>query len=324
MNKVSPCKRAHSNILLLAAVFAFCSSVHASTYEPTGINLGGTSFMDGFGRNDPGFTLIELYQYKDINKISDYGGDQKVIFNDPKVESQALTSLLSYTSPYRLLGGNLGFEALLPLVHVKATEKDDSMVPFDSDSGTRFGDVTFGPYLQMDPVIRDGRPVFVQRFALTAIAPTGSYNDKRAATVGSGFWSFNPYWAMTYMPTPKVEMSTRLHYLYNGTNNSPNAPAPGIESFKAGEAVWANFTTSYEIWEHVRVGVNGYYFKQISDDKENGHHVSDSRTTSFAIGPGATWQVDSKNILFVNAYNPVTAKNTISGFSLGLRWIHVF
>lgn len=324
MNSVSSTKRALACVMVVGSGLAVGSCAYASTYEPTGINLGGTSFMDGFGRNDPGYTLIELYQYKDINKISDHGGNQKVIFNDPKADTQILTSLLSYTSPYRLFGGALGFEALVPLVHLKASEKDDSMVPFDSDTGTRFGDLTFGPYLQMDPVIRDGRPVFTQRFALTAIAPTGAYNDKRAATVGSGFWSFNPYWAMTYLPTPKIEMSTRLHYLYNATNNKPNAPAPGIEDFKAGDAVWANFTTSYEFWDNVRVGINGYYFKQLSEDKENGHRLSDTLTTSFSIGPGATWKVDQKNILFVNAYTPVTAKNTISGFSLGLRWIHVF
>lgn len=310
---------------VIAVAFAFHTLLsHASSYEPVGINLGGTSFMDGFGRFNPGFTMIELLQYKAIDKISDHAGDQKPIFNDPKVDSTVLISHLAYTTPYTVLGGHVGVEALLPIVHNRAREKSDSLVDFKGDPGANFGDITWGAFLQMDPVFSDGRPVFVQRFALNVIAPTGAYDNAKAVNASSGFWSVNPYWAMTYLPTPKVELSTRINYLYNFTNDDPNAAPPGVLDFKAGDALWANFTASYEVWPSVRLGVNGYYFQQLSEDKENGHRANDSRTTDFSMGPGGAWQIDRNNVVLSNVYVPVTEKNTVSGFHMNFRWIHMF
>lgn len=310
-----------ASVTLLAA---FALAAQASSYEPVGINLGGTSFMDGFGRFDPGFTMIELLQYKAIDKISDHAGDQKPIFNDPRVDSTVLISHLAYTTPYKLFDGHIGVEALVPLVYNKAREDAGSMVEFKDDPGVNFGDITWGAFLQMDPVMQDGRPVFVQRFALNVLSPTGSYDNAKAVNASSGFTSIDPYWAMTYLPTPKVELSTRINYLYNFTNNDPNAVPPGVDDFKAGDALWANFTASYEFWPSVRLGLNGYYFQQLSEDKENGHRATDSRTTDFSMGPGGAWQIDRNNVLLSNVYLPVTEKNTISGFHMNLRFIHMF
>lgn len=310
---------------VVAAAFVLNVVVaHASSYEPAGINLGGTSFMDGFGRFNPGFTMIELLQYKAVDKISDHAGDQKPIFNDPKVDSTVLISHLAYTTPYTVLGGHVGVEALVPIVHNRAREKSDSLVEFKSDPGANFGDITWGAFLQMDPVMSDGRPVFVQRFALNVIAPTGAYDNAKAVNASSGFWSVNPYWAMTYLPTPKVELSTRINYLYNFTNDDPNAVPPNVLDFKAGDAVWANFTASYEVWPSVRLGLNGYYFQQLAEDKENGHRLKDSRTTDLSMGPGGAWQTDRNNVVLSNVYIPVTEKNTTSGFHVNFRWIHMF
>ena len=321
MNALSKCTvlLAHSLVIALLPV-----TVNASAYEPVGINLGGSSFMDGFGRFDPGFTLIELFQYKNIDKLSTNSGRQNSMFDDPKVSSRVSTTLIGYTTPYRLLGGSVGVEALLPIVHNDASVGDASLVPFEDQGGTRFGDLTWGAFLQMDPVMDNGRPEFVQRFAINIISPTGAYNDTKAVNASSGFWSFNPYWAMTYLPTPEVELSTRINYLYNFKNNDPNAVPPGVDNFQAGDAMWANFTASYAFWPSVRLGLNGYYFKQLQNDKENGQRKSDSRTTDFSMGPGGAWEVDRNNILFSNIYIPVTEKNTVSGFHMNLRWVHMF
>jgi hypothetical protein len=99
------------------------------------------------------------------------------------------------------------------------------------------------------------------------ISPTGQYNHADDINPSSGFWSLNPFWAVTFLPTPNTEFSTRLQYLHNFQNKDP---AGGSAPFRAGGAVWANFAASHKVLPTLNVGLNGYYFQQIQNDTVNG------------------------------------------------------
>ena len=129
---------------------------------------------------------------------------------------------------------------------------------------------------------------------------------------------------MTILPTPATEISLRWHYLYNYKNDNPTGVAPYVNNVQAGDAAWVNFAASYEVVHGIRVGINGYYFRQLSDDKENGEEVANSRTTDLAMGPGVFWQADRHNIFMANTYFPVVERNTASGFHANIRWIYDF
>ena len=149
----------------------------------------------------------------------------------------------------------------------------------------------------------------------------GQYNHADDINPGSGFWSLNPFWALTFLPTPNTEFSTRLQYLHNFKNSDP---AGGAAPFRAGDAVWANFAASYKVLPPLDVGLNGYWFQQIEADTANGQATPQLETTNFSLGPGVMYQPDASNSFFVNAYLPVIARNTTQGFHLVFRWIHVF
>ncbi len=294
---------------------------HASSDEPAGINLGGTSFMDGFGRTDPGFVYQQYLQVEHYNAVNDQNGQQVPMFRGTDINSVISLNQLIYVSPYHLLGGALGVDALLPVVDLNASFAPTSPAKLTADRGLAFGDLTWGAFLQMPPVMADGRPVFAQRFEFDVISPTGQYNHADDINPSSGFWSLNPFWAMTILPTPNTEFSTRLHYLHNFQNNDP---AGGAAPFRAGDAVWANFAASYKVLPTLNVGLNGYYFQQIQDDTVNGQTSPKSETTNFSVGPGVMYQPDASNSFFVNAYLPVIERNTTHGFHLVFRWTHVF
>lgn len=309
---------------------ASMSSAQASTLQPNGINLGGSSFMDGFGKQDAGLAYIGLLQYRDSDRIYDARGNDNPAFVRPRLRSTVLLNQLAYTSEQRLFGGRLGATALLPVVRLAASSAPGSYVSLDSADSARMGDLTLGMFLQMDPVIEQGRPVFSQRFEIDVIAPSGDYDARHSANIGANSWAFNPYWAMTFLPSPRLEFSTRLHYLYNGRNDDP-ALGPAIREVKAGQAVWANFTASYQVLPQLRVGLNGYWFRQITDDKLNGQRdpvgaiaARGVRSTDLSLGPGALWTVDRNNLVFVNVYQPVRLRNASGGFHMNLRWIHDF
>jgi hypothetical protein len=220
-----------------------------------------------------------------------------------------------------LLGGVLGVDALLPVVDLNAAFSPASPAKLTSDRGLAFGDLTWGAFLQMPPVMRNGRPVFAQRFEFDVISPIGQYNRADSINPSSGFWSLNPFWAMTFLPTPNIELSTRLHYLHNFANGDP---AGGAAPFRAGDAVWANFAVSYKVLPTLNVGLNGYSFQQIQNDVVDGQTSPKSETTNVSLGPGVMYQPDAQDTFFVNAYLPVIERNTTQGFHLVFRWTHVF
>jgi hypothetical protein len=97
-----------------------------------------------------------------------------------------------------------------------------------------------------------------------------------------------------------------------------------VDEIKAGDAVHANFASSYELMpKKLRVGVNGYYLKQLSDSEVDGVEVP-GKEQVFAIGPGAMWSFSQHTHLFFNAYFETSVENRPEGESFILRLVHHF
>jgi hypothetical protein len=213
-----------------------------------------------------------------------------------------------YISPYHVLGGSLGLDTFLPIVDLNAGFAATSPEKLTAYRGLALGDVTWGPFLQMPPVTTSGGMVFAERFEFDVISPTGQSNHADNINPSSGFWSLNPFWAITW-----------LNYLHNFQNSDPSG---GAAPFRAGDAVWANFAASYKVLPTLNLGLNGHYFQQIQNDTVNGQVSQKSETTNFSLGPGLMYQPDQRDTFFVNTYLPVIEGNTTSGFHLVFRWIH--
>lgn len=303
---------------MLAASTSFAQSAAVSgqvpsVTEPQGINLGITSFFDGFS-GPPGFSYLGVARYTSATSIRDNNGDSVAAFRSPRADTFSIANHLSYTSPLHFLGATLGFNAILPIIWLRG--KTDQPGATLVGNGTALGDLTFGPQLQFAPVIGDGgRPVFVQRFELDVIAPTGQYKHNADLNQSSGFFSINPYWAASIFPAPKVEVSWRLHYLYNLKNHDPASSYPiafqgmPVDTTQAGQAAWVNFAASYEITPSIHLGVNGYYFRQFTDDRVNGTSLAGSREQVLGIGPGLFWQLTKTRALWINTYTETAVRN---------------
>jgi hypothetical protein len=299
----------------------------ASSDEPA-VNLGLTSFNDGFGGLTPGWAFMQYDFFIGNNAITGDNGKKigEPVFNSQHVNVYVSLQQLIYVSPLHLFGGTLGATALLPITELNATSNSPAFVHLRSN-GLGLGDATLGVFLQEPPIIMGGRPVFDYRFEVDGIVPTGSYNDHKDANQGGNFYSLNPYFTFTVLPIPGLEISGRENYLLNGKNNdpgvSPDGPAPG-SSFTAGQAWWTNFDASYTILPGLDVGFNGYYFKQFTDDVTDGVTTKGTETTLLSAGPGATYAYNKTNIFWFNVYLPVEAKNSTSGERINFRWIHIF
>lgn len=284
------------------------------------VNLGFTSFLDGAPPAGPGFYFQEYVQYYHASEFRGADGASSLALDD--LDAWVSLNQFIYQSDRPvLLGGKWGIDVILPLVSL---DSDPGNAGFLTDNGAGVGDLLIGPYLQWDPIMGKDGPVFMHRIELQNILPTGKYSDEDPINPGSNHYSFNPYWAATWFVTPRWEASWRLHYLWNAKNNDP-WEGFGVDDAQAGQAIHLNFATSFELMpKKLRLGVNGYYLKQITDMKLNGHRISDSREQVLGIGPGLVWHLSQDDHLFFNAYFETEAENRTEGTRAVLRWTHHF
>ncbi len=311
------------------AVFSLClfsaGLPSARAYDLPSVNLGFTSFLDGGPPSGPGLYFSQYLQYIRGDRLTNRNGDDLLpSFADEELNVfVSLSQLIYQSNQCLLLGGKWGLDLIVPIVGTDLSYGRSG--PFPQDNGAGLGDVLVGPFLQWDPIMGSGGPLFMHRIELQMIFPTGKYSSDREVNPGSNFFSFNPYWAATLFLTPRWELSTRIHYLWNAENGDPNRAFLGADDSRAGQAIHLNFASSYEIIEKkLRAGLNGYYLKQITDTEVDGNDLSGSREQVLGIGPGLVFHFSKDTHFFVNAYFETLAENRPEGQRFNFRLVHHF
>jgi hypothetical protein len=92
----------------------------------------------------------------------------------------------------------------------------------------------------------------------------------------------------------------------------------------AGQVSWINFVSSYEVFDGIRPGINGYWLQQLTDDRTNGFSVPPTRVEELYLGPGLSWQINERSVLNFNIYIPVSVKNTLAGPQFNIQHILQF
>jgi len=313
--------------LRILLVLAFLSvglilSPSAYAYDQPSVNLGFTSFLDGGPPAGPGFYFTQYFQYYSADQLNDQNGDALPLA-DPDVEVWVSLSQFIYQSDQPiLLDGKWGIDVIIPLVHLSA-EYGSTGGPADNGGG--LGDILVGPYIQWDPIMGANGPIFMHRIELQMLLPTGKYDNDRELNPGSGFFSFNPYWAGTLFITPGLTTSLRVHYLWNAKNDDPNRAFAGADDSQAGQAIHANFAVAYELIPNkLRAGLNGYYLNQISDTQVDGADRPNRKEKVLGIGPGLVYHHSQNQHLFLNLFTETISENRTEGTRVTMRYVHHF
>jgi hypothetical protein len=183
----------------------------AVNQEPAGINLGATSFYDGFGRNEEGFTYLVYAQYAWSRQINGDDGNALTVcnapqgcggssgiaaipvFKNPKLDVYVLVNQLAYTLPNKLFNdsAHLGINFILPFI-VFDTNFDHTLTAADvgktlatevRDNGAGFGDLSFGPFMQFRP-LRARAPCFLTASSSISSCRRASTIRRRTSTRG--------------------------------------------------------------------------------------------------------------------------------------------
>lgn len=154
------------------------------------------------------------------------------------------------------LGSRWGGVVSVPLV-LDATVSGDLVAPIaSSPEGSRsgLGDISVTGLLNWslgEHHISFGGNVYV---------PTGSYEEGRVINLGRNYWSFDPTISWTWLqPAKGHEVSAVAGFMVNTEN-----PATDYDS---GDAFHLDFTIAQHVTKRLAVGVEGYWYRQVTDDR---------------------------------------------------------
>ncbi|MGA8753570.1 SphA family protein [Candidatus Deferrimicrobium sp.] len=307
--------------VLLLAAFAFgLAGTPSFAFNQPPLNLGLTDILDA--PPGPGTYFTEYIQAYQSDKFKDKDGND--IPGNPEVANVLSMNQLVHVYPYKILGGHIGADVLLPVVAISVSGTFGPPIAGTPPAGpvnavtsnpAVLGDLIVGPFLQWFDTKLLGRP-FLQRFELDVVLPTGQYDEKYIINPGSNLWTIEPHYAFTWFLTPQLSTSWRLMYDYSTENDDTKV--------KPGQVFHLNYSVEYELFKNFRGAVTGYYLKQITDDEDNGQNISNSKEQVFAIGPAVFWAASPNFFLGLKTQWESSAENRPEGNRTTFRMTYKF
>ncbi|ADD68349.1 conserved hypothetical protein [Denitrovibrio acetiphilus DSM 12809] len=286
-------------VTLSIAALTFSFTANASEGGGSSYPNGAESIMAG-AIPPPGFYFINYTNYYTADKMIDNDGDEQHVNLDLKVKANVFRFI--YITDKQFLGGFIGFHTLIPLMDMDL----DIMGMDDDDSG--LGDITIGTNLSWHTKNWN----FAAGLDITA--PTGQYDKDELVNVGRNYYSIEPVLGFTYLSDGGYEASVKAMYDFNTENNDTD--------YQTGQEFHFDYHTGYHIGNWV-AGISGYYYKQVTDDEQNGHTVDNYKGQVLAIGPALKYQY--KNMSFIAKYQKETmVRNRTEGEKYWVKFIYAF
>ena len=289
-------------LLFLALSLCLTSTSHATENGGSAYNNG----VEGFGAGmfpPPGTYLLNYINYYTAGSFKDKDGNSAI----PKFSLDAVAEVirLVHVTDYKLLGGNIGMQAILPIVHLEVE------VPFRSQSNNGLGDLVISPL-----ILSWHSKNLHYVVGLDVDMPTGAYKKEDLANIGRNYWTFVPIVAATYMTDFGFEVSGKFMYDINTKNDAT--------SYQSGQEFHFDYTIAQKM-NAVTTGLGGYFYKQVTNDEQYGIKVGSdgNKGQVFAIGPQVKY--DYKNMSFAFKFQKeLFVENKPAGNKFWLNMLYAF
>ncbi|WP_180051626.1 transporter [Acinetobacter sp. YH12099] len=184
---------------------------------------------------------------------------------------------LVWMTPQHIAGGQLGLYAAQPLVDFRLN------VMGMSDSNSGLGDLIIGSMLGW----HKGNHHSVA--ALEGVLATGDYEDANpqrpvVANLGKNYNTIRPIFAYSYLQPQGWEFSTKMSYSFNSENDDTN--------YQSGDYFAGDYAIGYQLNDQVKLALEGYVFKQTTDDEVNGVSIG-NKGQALSFGPAIQYKRDN-------------------------------
>jgi hypothetical protein len=279
---------------------------------------GAESFLSG-AVPPPGFYYLNYSYYYTADSLKDDNGNDVGAFDE--ITAVANVSRFLWMSDITLFGGNYGQHLFVPYLDVSLDFKapggsyDDSSVPY----------LIYSPMVLAYHLMEGKLHVAVSPIDL--YIPTGQEDGNLAAT-GHNFWTFEPVVAITYMPN-NWEFSAKFMYDFNTTQDNYANPAGLQVDRTPGQEFHFDYSCSYALNPSWRIGLNGYYYIQTTDDSFKGPDAAwlageeGKHSTVLAVGPGVWYNY--QNMFFtLRTQFETMAENKTEGNNVWFTFTYAF
>jgi hypothetical protein len=301
----------------VVTTLGFLLAIHTVIgYGLPGINLGFSNILDGGPvRPKPGIYWQQYLQYYSTQRFLNEEGRPLDGLPSPRYRLfDTITQFIYQFNHVGALGGMPGVDLTLPLYVVSKISKNNLGI---ESSGSGFGNLGFGAYIQWPAIMHKGRPLFIHRLEFDFAIPLGKNKlPEKQINPSNTFFYCGPYWAATLYLSHKWNVSWRLNYLWNAKNEK-------IDS-RAGDAMYLNFSLTYELYPHLFFGPVGYALGQLHDNKLDGVRVPNSRERVVGAGPGFAYFFSEDIVFFSYLYLEGAVRNRTQGTSFIARVVMHF
>ena len=285
--------------LMASCVFLSAMSTHVAmatengvTNFPVGVNTALNGLLPA-----PGQTYFYNYfQYYRAEQFNDSNRNSSV----PKFHAEVIVDAprIVHTWTETLGPFSLASGVILPIFHTEIAA--GGMRQSKSD----IGDMIVHPL--MFGYTNDAHNFYTFLAPFDMALPTGAYDKNRLANPGQNHLAFMPTIMSTWFPTPKVEVSTAFTAEFYTKNHDTD--------YQSGTVLSAEGMVGYSLNEKWQVGIQGFYSKQVTDDKLDGHTYQDGfRGQSAAIGPQVRYNITPAVALVAKYQHEFAVENRAEG-----------
>jgi hypothetical protein len=255
-----------------AVALAIASSTSTATELGGSLRgLGIDAFMVGAMARPGTANVSVVASYYAADRVLDGTGNPVPGIANYRLDASAVAVKFTYVWPdVEVWGANIESRIGIPYVNTDLN--------FDAGgrpvSGRARG---VGDLLLVPLALGWHSPTYHQIASINLFLPSGNYGAGRSDNLGRGYFGWAPAYQFTWLPTEGLEVSGTLGYLFNSRN-----PETG---YRSGNEFGAEYTVAY-VGNGWRAGVNGYLYKQLTDDEDNGQAYNrGNRGRAVVFGP---------------------------------------
>lgn len=223
-----------------------------------------------------------------------------------KVTATAVVPRLVWVTPTEVAGGSLALHAILPIVNL-----DVKVAPGLAQSKTGVGDLVFGPAIGWHH-----SPQLHTVLALDVFAPTGGYRAGDLANIGRNYWAIQPLAGVSYMDPKGFNADAKVMWTLNSRNKDTK--------YQSGQEFIVDYSLGWGVGTGWTLGVGGYLYRQVTDDKLAGATVDNNKGRAIAIGPSVKYDSGRGWFLTAKYQTEVSVRNRADGEAFWLKAVFPF
>lgn len=259
---------------------------------------GGEGFLAGVVPPPGFYSLIYASSYS-ANRLNDSQGNH---LNVPgfKIRANAIAARFAWVPGVKVGDGDLVFHTIVPLLNISAN------TPGGSQTKTGLGDVTVGGAVGFHH-----SPHFHTAFGLDWHLDTGGWSRTNIVNLGNNHKAVEPIAVFSYIDPAGLNADMRVGYSFNQRNKDTD--------YRSGDDFHFDYSVGWGMGPKWVLGVGGYYYRQVKNDKQGGVELANSKTRAMSMGPILKYDGGNGWIFTVKWEKEFAVRNKTQGSALQIK-----